>query len=166
VSGYFWDTNELRRFVVSGGVLSAYKLIGGVADTTLTVESIYLEKVIGLHPTEAVFDVPGFSFQISTATRILHLLAQTQEDRAKWLKVLGKVCGNGGSSYVPGSGGGSGGSTFVSRSTFISNAARAGYTPGNFGTPAASPTLDVCNSGAFNPFTMGTRLHANLAFRR
>lgn len=137
VSGYFWDTNELRRFIVSGGVLSGYKLIGGVPDTSLTVESIYLEKVIGLHATEAVFDIPGFSFQISTATRILHLLAQTQEDRGKWLKVLGKVCGSGGSGS-----GGSSGSTFVSRSTFISNAARAGYTPGNFGTPTASPALD------------------------
>lgn len=137
VTGYFWDTNEERRFVINGGVLSAYKLIGGVPDTSLTVESIYLEKVIGVHSTEAVFDIPGFSFQISTATRILHLLANTQEDRAKWLKALGKL--GSGSSYVAGAGASSGASTFVSRSTFVSNASRGAYSPNSPG----SPTLEA-----------------------
>lgn len=135
VSGYFWDTNEERRFVVSGGVLNGYKLNGGVPDTTVTVEAIYIDKIIGVHSTEAVFEIPGFSFQISTATRILHLLAHAQEDRTKWLKVLGKPAGSG---YVPGSGGsgGGGGSTFVSRSTFVSNATRGSYNPN---TPQGSP---------------------------
>jgi hypothetical protein len=130
VSGYFWDTNEERRFVVAGGALNAYKLVGGVPDTSLTVEAIYIDKIIGVHITEGVFDIAGYSFQVSTATRILHLLAHTQEERTKWLKVLGK----------PGSGG-SGGSTFVSRSTFISNAARGTYNPGaTLNSPPTTPT--------------------------
>jgi hypothetical protein len=135
VSGYFWDTNEERRFVVSGGVLNAYKLSGGVPDTSLTVEAIYVDKIIGVHMTDSVFDIAGFSFQVSTATRVLHLLAHTQEERAKWLKVLGKP--SSGSGYVPGSGGGSG---FVSRSTFVSNSARANYNPG--GSASNSPVLE------------------------
>lgn len=135
VSGYFWDTNEERRFVVSGGVLNGFKLVGGVPDTTVTVEAIYIDKIIGVHSTEAVFDIAGFSFQVSTATRILHLLAHTQEERTKWLKVLGKP--SSGSGYVPGSGGGSG-STFVSRSTFVSNSARGSYNPN---TPQGSPVI-------------------------
>ncbi len=48
---------------------------------------------------------------------MLHLLAQTQEERSKWIKALGKQ----GSTYNPTAGG----SVFVSRSTFVSNAARA-----------------------------------------
>ena len=132
VSGYFWDTNEERRFVVAGGVLNAYKLFGGVPDTSITVEAIYVDKIIGVHITESVFDIAGFSFQVSTATRILHLLAHTQEERAKWLKVLGK----------PSSG--SGGSGFVSRSTFVSNAARANYVPGG-GSASNSPVMERVN---------------------
>lgn len=50
--------------MVAGGVLNAYKLVGGVPDTSLTIESIHLDKLIGVHATEAVFDVPGFSFQV------------------------------------------------------------------------------------------------------
>lgn len=108
VSGYFWDTNEERRFVVSGGVLNAYKLVGGVPDTSLTVEAIYVDKIIGVHVTEAVFEIAGYSFQVSTATRILHLLAHTADERHKWMKVLGKP--SSGSGYVSREGSG-----FISR---------------------------------------------------
>jgi hypothetical protein len=64
VSGYFWDTNEERRFIVSGGVLNAYKLSGGVADMSMHVEAIYVDKIIGVHMTESVFEITGFSFQV------------------------------------------------------------------------------------------------------
>ena len=61
VTGYLFDSNEERSWEVVGGMLCGYK---GTSRVGQPVECIHLEKVVGIHTTDNVFDGEGYSFQV------------------------------------------------------------------------------------------------------
>ncbi|EGC37711.1 hypothetical protein DICPUDRAFT_46298 [Dictyostelium purpureum] len=86
VPGLLWNSNVEKWYVVSEGMLYGYK--NKQLKALDPIETIHLEKAISAHKTKEIFTIQGFSFQLSTPNRIIHLLSKTKEERSSWLSVL------------------------------------------------------------------------------
>ncbi|KAN0039091.1 hypothetical protein ACTA71_001285 [Dictyostelium dimigraforme] len=86
IPGLLWNSNTEKWYVVSEGMLYSYR--NKSLKQLDPLETIHLEKAISAHKTKDIFTIQGFSFQLSTPNRIIHLLAKTKEERGSWLSVL------------------------------------------------------------------------------
>jgi len=87
VPGLIWNSNIEKWFVISSSMLYSFKSKQFKNEQPL--ETYHLEKAISVHKTKDIFvKINGFSFQLSTPNRIIHLLAKTKEERQSWLSVI------------------------------------------------------------------------------
>ncbi|KAF2069223.1 hypothetical protein CYY_009459 [Polysphondylium violaceum] len=87
VPGLIWNSNIEKWFVVSSSMLYSFKTKQLKNEQPL--ETYHLEKALSVHKTKDIFvKIQGFSFQLSTPNRIIHLLAKTKEERQSWLSVI------------------------------------------------------------------------------
>ncbi|EGG17594.1 villin [Cavenderia fasciculata] len=87
VPGLIWNSNVEKWYIVSEGMLYSYKT-KQLARTGDPLETIHLEKALSVHKTKDIFKIQGFSFQLTTPNRIIHLLAKNKDEMKSWISVL------------------------------------------------------------------------------
>eukprot|EP01132_Coremiostelium_polycephalum_P008291 gene8291-10187_t len=88
IPGFLWNSNIEKWYVVSEGMLYSFKSKQSKSTGEQPLETFHLEKAISVTKTKEIFKMAGFSFQLATPNRIVHLLAKTKEERQSWLSVL------------------------------------------------------------------------------
>eukprot|EP01133_Synstelium_polycarpum_P001211 gene1211-1400_t len=86
VPGILWNSNVEKWYIVSDGMLYSFK--SRALKTGEPIETIHLEKAISVHKTKEIFKIEGFSFQLTTPSRIIHLLSKNKDEMKSWVSVL------------------------------------------------------------------------------
>ncbi|EFA79075.1 villin [Heterostelium album PN500] len=99
VPGILWNSNVEKWYVVSDGILYSFRT--KALKNGEPLETIHLEKAISVHKTKEIFKIEGFSFQLTTPSRIIHLLAKNKDEMKTWISVLRQYLKNSGESKPP-----------------------------------------------------------------